>query len=235
MTVYASKIMDRAGELLGDEGNDTWTEADKFDWVNAGQREIVRLKPDSHVRVSNLTLAAGITQSVTSDAISLVDVNHNMGTGGATPGPDIQLIESVVMTALVDSWRTDTADAEVQCVMLKEQDPKHFEVYPRQPTSNFGQIEVVESYLPADLVYVDTYDLAIGLTDEYETDLLNYVMAMCRARDAADSPYGKEDALRWYNLFVTGLGRLDIREKMSSPYMSRFQQARITKLPAGVQ
>lgn len=62
-----------------------------------------------------------------------------------------------------------------------------------------------------------TLSMAINLSDRYQTTLYYYVVHRCYDKDAALSPYNNSESVKFWNMFVTELGRLDLIKKAVSP------------------
>lgn len=213
MTVLASKIIGEAAEGLFDPTYVRHTEVSLLAYLNAGQKQAVIFKQDVSVSNSSVQLVAGVKQTIT--GIALIRAVRNMGTDGATPGKAIRFVPDMDrFTNKNPNWVTDTANAEVQIYMFDDRNPGVFYTYPPQPSSSMGYIELIQSTVPSTIA---TTGDAITIGDEYEDLLLNYVMSRALYVDAKHNPYAAEKAVMHWNLFVTGLGRKDLAEKINSP------------------
>ncbi len=232
-TIYASAIFTEVDRILLDTGKDRWPDDEKLLYLNAGQRQAVIFKPDAHVVNDVYKLVAGTKQSIPdgtasfqnasaatlAECVALVKLVRNMGTAGATAGAVIMPIGADLLDAYNPDWHSATAAAVVQNYIYDEKDPRHFYVTPPQPGSSQGYVEAIFSAVPADIVAAagPSYAVAITLSDIYRDILLNYVLYRCYAKDAALSPYNAQRAADFWNLFVQGLGRLDLVKQEVSP------------------
>jgi hypothetical protein len=142
-----------------------------------------------------------------------------MGTNGTTPGAAITPIGAEFYDEYNPDWHTDSQVAAVKNYIPNDDDPTRFYVYP--PNTGTGYVEGIYSALPADVVAGagPVYTVAINLSDIYQDALRNYILFRCYAKDAALSPQNEKRALDHFNLFVQGLGRMDLVRKVISPNM----------------
>lgn len=215
-TVLASKIVNDAEDALSDSTNATWTATRLLKWLNLGQREAFILKPDISVSnaVTSSALTEGTKQEISSDGTQFVKLTRNYGTDGATVGDAITYVDMDVMDRIIPTWHTDTGSATVQHYLFDPKDPKHYYVYPPQPSSDQGYVELVEYVTPDDVSAIGN---AITIDDVYESVLLDYILFRAYAEDAAHSLYGAQRSVEYWNKFVEALGRKDMREEIDSP------------------
>lgn len=214
-TILASKIVDDAEDALNDSSNATWAASRLLKWLNLGKREAAILKPDIKVSnaVTSSALAEGTKQDISSDGIQFIKLTRNYGTDGLTIGVAITYEDMKDMDSINPDWHTDTASATVQHYLFDPKDPKHYYVYPPQPSSDRGYVELVESAIPTDVAI----DEAIDVDDIYESVLLDYILFRAYAEDSAHSLYAAQRSVGYWNKFVEALGRKDLREEMDSP------------------
>lgn len=194
MTILASTIIAQVSEILQDEDNTRWLAENLLDWLNAGIRDAVTLKPSAYVRNESMPLVAGTKQSIPSGGITFMDVTRNMGADGATPGRVPRFIEKKIIDAENPNWHTDPASATVMHYTFDERDPKHFYVHPKQPSVNPGRVEVVFSAVPAAI----TDSQALPLDDIYANALIDYLLYRSYAKD----PVNASKAAGYYQSFV---------------------------------
>jgi hypothetical protein len=148
-------------------------------WLNDGQREVVILKPNSHVKNLAVRMTAGTKQSLPADGVQLIDVVRNMGTDGNTPGRAIRIVMREILDAQVPNWHIATAAAEAKHYVYSLLDPKNFYVYPPQPSANQGYVEMVYGAAPADA----TLNGPITLDDIYQNVLVDYILYRAYSKD----------------------------------------------------
>jgi len=233
--VYASTIFTDAGKILLDETPTRWLDAEKLVYLNAGQRDIVILKPDAYAINDVYLLTAGTKQSLPDGTASFLNASgstmkeciqffklvRNMGTDGLTSGAAIPPIGMDFMDSINPDWHSVAGAAAVQNFMFDERDTKHFYVYPANLGT--GYVETSYSAVPDDVVAAagPSYDVSITLSNIYRQALTDYILFRCYAKDAALSPYNAQRAVEFWNLFVAGLGRMDLIKNEVSPNVAR--------------
>lgn len=222
-TITAQAIIDKAEIILQDTTNVRWPAEELLSWLNDGQREIVLRKPDSYVENENQICVAGTKQSIPSDAIMLIDVVRNMGTNGTTPGRAVTPIDRKILDDQRPNWHTESGVAEVKHFSFDDRDPKHFYVYPPQPSSAFGYLELICSTSPPDVAAIGN---AITLDDVYSNPLLDYILYRAYSKDAALSPTAPQRAVSHYSAFLASLGIKEKAEALFGP-LGASREARL--------
>jgi hypothetical protein len=220
-TILISAIMDDAEKLLQDDGNDQWSEAELFAWGNDAQKIMASIKPDINIVNESIVLVAGTKQSLPSTATQLIKITRNMGTNGTTPGGAIRLSELDTFSYLLPNWNTETASATVQNYFYSNQDPKVFYVYPQQPSSNFGYVEIITAKTPTDMVKpAGDYDVAINLDDIYSQVYLYLILHKAYLKET--SPYSTQKATYYFTQAATLLGAKDAKEREDDPNIQKL-------------
>jgi hypothetical protein len=179
-TIIANSVIEKAQTILQDTTGVRWPVANELlGWLNDGQREVVILKPNSHVKNIAVRLAAGTKQSLPSDGVQLIDVVRNMGTDGNTPGRAVRIVMREILDAQVPNWHSATAAADAKHYVYSLLDPKNFYVYPPQPAANQGYVEMVYGAAPADA----TLNGPITLDDIYQNVLVDYILYRAYSKD----------------------------------------------------
>lgn len=179
MSTTARSIIERAQAQLQDAAGVRWPATELLGWLNDGQREVVILKPNSHVKNIAVRLASGTKQSLPTDGVQLIDVVRNMGADGNTPGRAIRIVMREILDAQVPNWHIATAAVEVKHYVYSLLDPKNFYVYPPQPAANQGYVEMVYGAAPADA----TLNGPITLDDIYQNVLVDYILYRAYSKD----------------------------------------------------
>ncbi len=178
-TVTASSVISKAQTILQDTTGIRWPEAELLGWLNDGQREIVLYKPNAFVKNTSIRLATGSKQSLPADGVQLIDVVRNMGLDGLTPGRAIRITMREVLDSQLPGWHSSTPSTEAKHYMYSALDPKNFYVFPPQPSSNQGFVELVYGAAPNDALLNGT----ITIDDIYQTVLLDYVLYRAYSKD----------------------------------------------------
>lgn len=176
MTTQALAIIDDAIYQLNDAGNVYWTEAELMSWLNAGQVEIASRAPNSNSVTATLSLVSGPKQSSPADSLRIVEFVRNAS------GQAVWPVDRKDMDAYLPAWSTDAANATVQHVMYNaEDDNKTFYVWPPQPVSGTGSLEIIYAKTPA---YLNATSDNIGLSDYYRNPLLDYILYRAFGKDS---------------------------------------------------
>lgn len=211
-TITAASVLTKVSTILQDPTNIRWPTDELLSWLNDGQREISLYKPNAFVTNAAVVCAAGTKQVLPSSAISLIDVVRNMGTAGTTPGNSIRAVSREILDTQIPNWHASTASATVKHFVYTPLDPKTFYVYPPQPASGQGYVELVYVAAPTDAVIGGT----ITIDDVYVTGLINYTLYRAYSKDAE---YANNTALAtaYYQQFQGLLQGKVTAESVSNP------------------
>jgi hypothetical protein len=196
-----------ARDLLDPRG-ERWTPLDLLEYLNAGQREIVILRPDTHVTVEAIKLTAGRTrQSLPDSGLRLIKLTMNMGDDGSHPGRPITIIEQEELNALAPDWHSeDPAALEIEHYAYDGASPKTFYVYRKLLQPRF--VEAHFSSCPRDVmikgVNGGTDNTVITLDDIWQTALYDYMLMRAHAKDTDARDDQESD--RAYRRFLARLG-----------------------------
>lgn len=208
-TVTALDLIQRANKTLNDIAGTRWDNELMLDALNVGQREVVRLKPDAYLITETVKLVSGIKQTIPAGRMNLHAVTRNMGTDGSTPGDVVTYVPKDTMDQYQRGWTQATSAATVVHFTLVRDQKKTFYVFPPQPSSGQGYVEIECVGLPADVGLTDP----ITLDDEYQDAMYYYMMsyALTIENKAAD----KNKAAGFYTMFTNALGMQSQGEKMT--------------------
>lgn len=215
MALQARAVLLRAQRILNDQTGVLWGFDELIGWLNEGQRQVVMLRPDASSDVKDVTLVAGARQTMPEGSIRLLDIPNNLNGRACT------YVSKSTLDSYNPSWRQDTASSIVKHWLYDDKVPTRFEVYPPQPTSGFGTIQMVRSVLPTDCTLQDvageSVDSTIGLPDQYDAALTDYVVYRGYSKDAAYTVRGGKAEMAW-NGFLQRLGfQLATDRKFSPP------------------
>jgi hypothetical protein len=225
MTLASTPIASVQSDLNEDDATSgRWNDTVLLRYLNSGERQIIYFKPTSYVVTAVYQLVAGAKQSLPDgsatyqdpsantleQAVEMVRASRNMGADGVTDGESIYMTAPADMDELYPGWRSETAAATVLNVVFDPKDRTVFEVFPPQPSSSMGYIEVLYSAIPSEIAETGN---AINLRDEYIEPLQCYMKYRAYAKDASSSQFAAARALYYWNLFVTMIGRKDLVEK----------------------
>jgi hypothetical protein len=209
MATTVRSILNRAASLLNDEEHVRWEESELLEWLNDGQRAVVRgPATDAYILRDNMTCTGGTVQTLPTDAIRLVDVVKNVS-GGQT----IYQSDYATVDALSAAWR-NAAPGDAENYFYDERNPLQFELYP--PQSGGEVVEIVYSAQPADV----TVTGAIIISDMYADSLIDYVVYRGLSKDTEDSAGEMNRASGFYRAFLLGIGQKDGTDAQVQPRRS---------------
>jgi hypothetical protein len=179
-TITVASILTKVSTILQDPTNIRWPTNELVLWLNDGQREVSLYKPNAFVINSAVICAAGTKQTLPASAISLIDIVRNMGTNGTTPGNSIRTVSREILDTQVPNWHSATPSATVKHFVYTPLDSKTYYVYPPQPTTGQGYVELVYAAAPTDALI----DGVISIDDIYVTALISYILFRAYSKDA---------------------------------------------------
>ncbi len=207
-TLTGQSIVDRVEGTLQDPGNNTWGEAELLGHLNDAIERICILKPDAYVVTAPVQLAAGAKQALPASGISLKDIIRNMGADGNTPGNAVTLVGRDEMNAALPAWMAATASATVvHWIYDPKDDPKTFYVYPPQPATGMGYVEMRHSAVPAAIALGAT----IPIDDNYENAIMLFMLHRAWLKKQPTLAAG------YLGMFMTDLGLSEERKKEDDP------------------
>ena len=208
-TITGTNIVNRARKILQDTttGGTRWLDAELLDWINDAQREVVLLKPNAYSTVEDLTLIAGTRQSLPASGLLLLSLVRN------TSGRAVRRVDRNILDSENPVWHSSTASATVEHYVFDEDSPTTFWVFPPQPNSGFGVVELIMSTAPADL---GSLGAVITLNDIYANVILDYLLYRAYSKDTDYAGNGQR-AANHYQAFNNSLGVRSQIDFTSSP------------------
>lgn len=195
MSIRVQDILTRASTILQDVEMKRWKQATLLDWLNEGQREMVRpgadgFKPDAKVATTQVTLVTGAKQSLPADGVALVEVQQT--SDGATVLP----CQRDSLDQFSPNWRTKPTASTVKNFMPDPANSTVFWVYPAQ---NSTPATVLMTYTVQPNIV--SYTGNIDVRDIYAENLLNFVLYKAFSVDAE---FGGDTAraTAYYQLFA---------------------------------
>lgn len=210
--VQVNDVVLRVGQLLQDTTHIRWPLAEKLQYITDAAREVCFFKPDACAKTSVVNLVAGTKQDIPADGTTLIDIVRNMGVGGATAGTAPRAVTREILDAQLPGWHASTASAEVKHYTFDPQNQKVFYVYPPQPSSGMGSLEVVYSAEPANAAENGTLDL----DSTWVPAIINYALYRCYSKDAEFAGNGQL-ATAYYQAFNASLVGRGAAEDKTDP------------------
>lgn len=196
----AQLLLDRAAGLLQDEQRTRWPDARKLEYLNEGLKALVAIAPDAYTLTVVHPLVPGAYQTIPSDGVRLIDVQQNMGLGGATPGRVVREVGRTALDAIDPDWPNARANVTTKHYCFDPRTPKIFTVYPPQPLAP-ASVRLSYSAVPPQVSLASS----IPVDAIYEPALLDYVLYRCYSQDAEHvGPTGR--ATLHFQAFVSSVG-----------------------------
>ena len=178
--VQVNDVVLRVGQLLQDTTHIRWPLTEKLQYITDAVREVCFYKPDACVKTSVTNLVAGTKQAIPAEGTTLIDIVRNMGVGGATPGAAPRAVTRDILDAQMPGWHASTPAAEVKHYVFDPQNQRVFYVYPPQPATGQGSLELVYSAEPGNATENGTLDL----DGTWLPAIVNYALYRCYSKDA---------------------------------------------------
>lgn len=203
MATSAQSIIQTAQELLLDKTGVRWPAADLVRHLNDGQRAAVDLRPDSTAEDREIALVAGVTQSIPTDANSLIEIVRNTS-GKKRP---VRQVVRNTLDSVDPGWYGSQPKGEVVHFMVDARQPRKFDVYP--PVVAGTPVLATLSIAPVDIAIPTTTDSSgvtgnISIGDSFKNALLHFVLFRAFSKDAENG--NSELSGAHYQLFKTCLG-----------------------------
>lgn len=175
----AQDIIDRVGRLTHDQAHVRWPVDDLLLYISDAQQQIVQLAPAANSVTDTVALTANQSrQQAPADAVRILSVARNMGTGGNQPGRAIVLTSRAAMDAMDADWHLER-DTEVQhWIYNPDEDRRTFYVYPAP--SQAVQVEMTWSKVPAP---VTSANQTLELSDHHINPVVDWVAYRCFSED----------------------------------------------------
>lgn len=158
MPYLVSDIFTRVSKTLYDEAGVVWNnqsgaDSELMQHLNAAISDIVDLDPKAKVFDGPLPLVSGIKQLLPGDAVAIIDVTHNMGSDGATPGPNITVISSLKHARrALRNWANSPPSPIIRHWVADDRDPRVYWNWPPVPAGVTVYANTVYAQVPDDLV-----------------------------------------------------------------------------------
>jgi hypothetical protein len=208
MLTDARTIIEKAEMLLNDLNSTWWTEFELLGWLNDGQLEVVIAAPNANAVTENFTCVVGVKQTAPASTLRVIEFIRNRGTSGTADGNAIRDIKRKALDNFMPGWGTVTASNPSSATVIHtmydaDDNSQVFYVWPPQPSSGFGIIELCRSVIPTKIT--DTAPgTKITISDHYAKALLDYLVYKARKKD---SDYGNTPkAMAFYQSFASAVG-----------------------------
>lgn len=210
----ASQIMSDVGVLLMDEEFVRWPLSELANWIDLAVKTIITAKPSAKSKSLTLTLTEGTKQSLPADQgiIQLLDIIRNVNPDGSA-GRMIRVTARSELDSNEPNWHNKTRvpfRREVRQYVFDEILPRTFWTYPGNDGT--GKVESLVSFLPntvksqhsGDATDISTWDIEVGLDDQYQPAVLDYVLFRCLSKESPEASIAK--AGNFLNAFTNTIG-----------------------------
>lgn len=179
-----------------------WSESELVGAVNDGQRAIAKYLPHSSSRVIVAKLVSGSRQAIdyipasrvyqgSGDVygVSLLSLNCNRGSDGATEGGSIRSISAETMDSTDPLWRSKTGSS-IKSYSYDPRTPKHFNVSPAVTGNVYVEMSILSNPTPVVVTSAGQFAMSgssgvkLSIDDTYSDDLLHYVLARANMKEA---------------------------------------------------
>jgi len=201
MSFPAQDLVQRAATTLADETGTRWDARELVRYLNDGQLMLVADRPDAYATRGNVSLVAGVRQTV--PGAKFMDCLGNVS------GAPCRQVDRLGLDATRPGWRGEASTASPRNWMHDPRDPLVFEVYP--PALNTAQLQLVYAVTPTPVTEpaANTGPSAVtgtvSLNDIFFSPLVDYVLYRAYLKDG-EHPANAERADRHYAAYRQALG-----------------------------
>ena len=203
MSTTAQSIIKSAQTALNDLDGTRWPATDLVDYLNLGQLELVRARPDQKANTATVSLVAGYRQAVPAEVMDLIDIPSN----GPSGYRRITKVDHYMLDMVSPGWRGSTSSTTIQHFMHDQREPLIFLVYP--PASSGASVVMTYSVIPTAVPAptgpsYSTVSGNLDVQDQWAEPLLNFVLYKAYAKDAE---FGSAQlSASYYGMFQSAVG-----------------------------
>jgi hypothetical protein len=212
MAIQAQTIISRASRTLSDPNAVAWSGTELLDYLNAGQRAVCHVNRDAYTKVGDVTLTAGVIQTLPADGLVVVRALYNTGSGRA-----IRHVGFDALNTSLSTWASSTQATDVLEYAADSREWKTFFVNP--PNNGTGVIKMMYGAIPPVLT---SQAQNIVLPDTYDTALWAYVCAMAYAKNTRRQDLQKSTGMM--QMFMTLVTAGTTATKASMPDLKQIEQ-----------
>lgn len=212
MATSVGNILSRVRAKLNDLGSVRWPDSEHIEAINDAQKSILEARPDLLESYTFVVLVKGTVQSVPADCYLLFDVIGNADVNNNLTSP-VSFISRSTMDRHHRAWMSETASAQVIHWMQDDREKAKFHVYPPQPTTGSGRVQIRYAKRPADVTAVGSN---VGVPDECINALYHFCMTRALEKDEKFS--GSPQAQEHFSKFALFLSAKTEAENQSDAY-----------------
>jgi hypothetical protein len=169
-----------AAELYGDTAYDRIETTTWIKYLNAAVRTLILVRPDAGAVTESVQLAAGIKQTLPTDALRLLDITRNMGADGSTAGKIVTPSDRKHIDFANLLWPAGSGETAVENFSYDANVPRIFYVTPPVHSVTAVYVEMSTSQLPTAMSATDSDD---GIEDIFFEPVLQFILYKALSAD----------------------------------------------------
>lgn len=201
MSFLASTVLDKASLFLEDPDKARWSNNTLISFLNDGLKRLIVIDTSANPQYTAHPLDMGAKQSISNNALYLLDVLYNTDVTGVVQGKAPLRVKKATLDFTNPKWTQTTKQDTVQFYMYELEDNNTFYVYP--PNTGDGFLYIKEAQF---LTEVTAPTDSIPLSFEYQLALSYYICFSCFMMDTDTANDAKAE--RYRSLFLDQLSQL---------------------------
>lgn len=186
MSIAVEPLLASVSVTLLDTLRRAWPlDSDLVPYLNEALAATAAVKPDMYTKQEFVAMEAGISQTIPSDGVALLDVIHNEVRGRVVTQVDGGLLDESNRF-----WPAATRVTEVQHFAADPRDPRRFNITP--PNNGEGSVQILYGAVPPDVI--GSSGETIPISPSFKAPLTCYVLAKCYAKNSKRQDMSKSAA-----------------------------------------
>lgn len=201
MSFTVSSVLDKAYIFLEDPLKTRFTEATLISFLNDGLKQLIVVDTGANPKYTIKALALGAKQTISSNALYLLDILYNTNADGTLQGKAPLRVKKATLDFTNPRWTQTTKQDTVMYYSYELEDASTFYVYP--PNTGDGYLFLKEAQFISEMTA--TTD-SIPLNYEYQLALVYFICFSCFMMDTDTASDAKAE--RYRSLFLFQLDAL---------------------------
>lgn len=238
--MLAEPIIVDAARELNDTAYVRWAKDELIGFLNDGQREIVKFRPNATSILKSVQLVAGVNQIIPiADGYRFLALTANRGSAGETYGRNITFVELDSLNQHDSTWRARDGATEIIHYSHDTLEPKSYFCFPPVHATTAVWVELKYSRLPKDVPTATvTPDFkpkisVIDVNDIHKEALIAYMIH--RAFRRHTDTISIQKAATYYALFETKMGVIQGKDALLAPISRTDPHTNAPARPASVE
>ena len=213
-TTVGNIIEDRVRVLLRDidDGGISHKDEELISWINEGQAEIARIRPEASSATMNVALIAGVHQTIPDGSTLLLEVVANVDMPGGELNRIVRSVDRDTLDKEDVNWPLAPSADLIKRFVVSATDPRSFYVYPPHTGNSAKGIKIVVGQAPDEVTAMTD---VIGLPSIYSAPLANYVLYRAFLKQL-ESPEAQQRSIEMLNIFNEQMGITDRNQEQRS-------------------